>query len=151
MPAFTLSSPVPATPEELFRFHENPHNLRRISPPGLRILEIQAAAAAKPGGEFTVRVRQGPLTLRWKGRWETVAAPGLLVDAGLECPFALWRHHHIFAPHPDGALLTDRVEFRLPWNLGGPLADFVCRLVILPRMFAARHAATRAWFVRARP
>jgi ligand-binding SRPBCC domain-containing protein len=148
MPVFTRSIVVPARHEDLFRFHENPHNLRHISPPGLRILEIRAAETAHPGGEFTIAVRQGPLTLRWTGCWETVDAPRLLVDTGTRCPFALWRHHHIFDPHPDGALLTDRVEFRLPWHLGGPPGDLVCRRVVFPRLFAARHAATRAWLAK---
>jgi len=145
MPAFTRSTIVPASAEELFRFHENPHNLRNISPPGLRIVEIRAAETAQPGAEFSLAVRRGPLTLRWTGRWETVEAPRRLVDTGVHCPFALWRHHHIFEPHPGGARLTDRVEFRLPWHLGGPAGDLVCRWLVFPRLFAARHAATRAW------
>ena len=148
MPVFTRSTLVPATPEELFRFHENPHNLRRIAPPGLRILEIDARETAQPGERFTIAVRPGPLTLRWTGCWETVNPPTLLIDTGIRCPFALWRHHHIFEPHPDGAILTDRVEFRLPWYRGGPFGDLVCRHLVFPRMFADRHAATRAWFAR---
>ena len=146
MPVFTRSTLVPASPEELFRFHENPHNLRRISPPGLRILEIRARETARPEEEFTIAVRQGPLTLRWTGRWETVQPPHLLIDTGVHCPFALWRHHHIFESHAGGSLLTDRVEFRLPWHLGGPVGDLFSRLVVFPRMFAARHAATRRFF-----
>lgn len=148
MPVFTRSTPISAGPEELFRFHQNPHNLRRISPPGLRIVEIRAGETARPGEEFSIAVRPGPFTLRWTGRWEAVATPHLLIDTGVRCPFALWRHHHIFGTHPDGALLTDRVEFRLPWHLGGPAGDLVCRHLVFPRMFAARHAATRAWFQR---
>lgn len=148
MPVFTRSTVVSATPEELFLFHGNPHNLRRISPPGLRILAIEAEETAHPGGEFTIAVRRGLLALRWTGRWERVEAPHLLVDTGVRSPFALWRHHHIFAPHPEGSMLTDRLEFRLPWYLGGPAGDFVCRLAVFPRMFAARHKATRAWFRR---
>jgi ligand-binding SRPBCC domain-containing protein len=150
MALFTRSTLVPAPPMELFRFHENPHNLRAISPPNLRILEIRAGEQAQPGEEFAVAVQQGPLTLRWTGRWETVAAPGLLIDTGLKCPFALWRHHHIFEPHSEGSVLTDRVEFRLPWFLGGPLADQVLRHLVFPRLFAARHAATRHHFEAAR-
>lgn len=149
MPLFTRSTLVSATPGELYRFHENPHNLRRISPPGLRILEIRANETAKPGEEFNVAVQQGPFTLRWTGRWETAEFPRLLVDTGVKCPFARWRHHHLFEPHPEGALLTDRVEFRLPWRLGGWLGDVVCRHLVFPRMFAARHAATRRHFAGA--
>ncbi len=149
MPIFTSSTLVAATPEALFRFHENPHNLRAISPPGLRILHIQAGEQAVPGEEFTIAVRQGPITLHWVGRWETVVDPGLLIDTGVQCPFAHWRHHHIFEPHAGGALLTDRVEFRLPWFRGGAIADRIVQHVVLPRMFALRHAATRHYLARA--
>lgn len=146
MPVFTRSTLVRAGPRELFRFHENPHNLRRIAPPNLHILEIDARETAQPGERFTIALRQGPLTLRWTGCWETVDSPTLLIDTGIRCPFAVWRHHHIFEPRPDGAVLTDRVEFRLPWFRGGPFGDLVCRHLVFPRMFAARHAATRRHF-----
>ncbi|MEX1045490.1 MAG: SRPBCC family protein [Chthoniobacterales bacterium] len=151
MPVFTRSILIPAPPEALYRFHENPHNLRLISPPGLRILDIRAAETARPGADFTIAVRQGPFTLRWTGRWETTAPPGLLVDTGVRCPFARWRHHHIFEPHADGTVLTDRVEFSLPWFRGGPIGDWFALHFVFPRMFAARHAATRAAFAPSNP
>ena len=146
MPTFHHSSFVSATPEELFRFHENPANLRAISPPGLRILEISAAPQAHVGEEFRVAVQQGPLTLRWTGRWDIVQSPQRLVDVGVQCPFRHWRHEHLFTPAAGGAMLTDRVEFRLPWYLGGPLGDLVVRFVLMPLMFAARHRATHGHF-----
>ena len=151
MPVFTRSTLVPAPPEALFRFHEDPHNLRAVTPPGVRILAIEADHTARPGAEFTVAVRQGPLTLRWTGRWETVVPPGLLIDTGVRCPFRFWRHHHLFEPHPEGSVLTDRVEFRLPWHLGGPVADHLALRLIFPRIFAARHAATRHHFAAPAP
>jgi ligand-binding SRPBCC domain-containing protein len=147
MPVFTLSSRVGATLPELFRFHENPHNLRALPAPGLRILDIQADRTARPGEEFTVSVRPGPLTLHWTGRWETVEPPGLLVDTGVRCPFKLWRHQHIFRPGENGgAILTDRVEFALPWHRGGVCGDWFAQHFVFPRIFAARHAATRDYF-----
>jgi ligand-binding SRPBCC domain-containing protein len=147
MPVFTRSTRVPADPEALFLFHGNPHNIRAVSPPGLRILAIEASEQAREGETFTVSVRQGPLPLRWTGRWLTVQAPRLLIDGGEDCPFAHWRHHHIFeAAEGRSTILTDRVEFRLPWHLGGPVGDLVLLHLVLPRVFAARHAATRAWF-----
>lgn len=151
MAVFTRSTPVAATPAALFRFHENPRNLRAIAPRGLCILDIEAGEIARLGATFRLAVRQGPLTLHWTGRWETVAPPGLLVDVGVRCPFDFWRHHHIFEPHDEGSLLTDRVEFRLPWHLGGPVGDWIALRFVFPRIFAARHDATRAYFSRARP
>ena len=146
MPVFARSTIIAASPENLFAFHENPHNLRRISPPGMQILEINAHHIARPGEEFTVAVRQGPLTLRWTGRWETVEAPCVLVDIGVRCPFSTWRHSHIFESQSGGSLLTDRVEYRLRWRFGGPPADWIMGRLIFPRMFAARHAATLTFF-----
>ena len=151
MAVFTRSTLLRCTAEELFRFHENPHNLRRISPPGLQILEIRSEETASVGEKFTVAVRQGPIHLRWTGRWETVAAPHLLVDIGVRCPFAFWRHDHIFESRTDGTLLTDRVEFRLPWHLGGPFGELFCKYAVFPRMFAARHAATRGYLAGKHP
>jgi ligand-binding SRPBCC domain-containing protein len=43
-------------------------------------------------------------------------------------------------------MLTDCVDYRLPWRLGGPLADWIAGHLVLPRMFAARHTATRHFF-----
>lgn len=146
MPVFTRATHIAASPAELFRFHENPHNIKAISPPHLRIQHIEAAPTARPGQSFTVSVRQGPFTIHWTGVWETVEPPHLLVDTGVRCPFAFWRHEHRFTGDAGGSLLTDRVEFHLPWRLGGPVGDQFVLRVVLPRMFAARHAATRAWF-----
>lgn len=151
MPLFERSTRVAATPGELFRFHGNPGNLRAVSPPGLPILGIESGEEPRVGGEFRIALGREPLVLRWTGRWTEVAPPGLLVDEGVRTPFALWRHEHRFEPAPGGgAILTDRVEFRLPWMLGGPLGDWFAARFLFPAMFAGRHAATRAWFDRDR-
>jgi len=142
MQVFTRSTRIGVSPGTLFRFHENPRNLRLISPPGMRVLSIEAREKARVGEEFTVDVRQGLLRLCWTGRWEKVEPDRLLVDLGIRCPFVFWRHSHLFEPHGEWSVLTDRVEFRLPWRWGGPAGDLICRWIVFPRMFAARHAAT---------
>jgi len=146
MAIYTHRSSMPTTPEELFLFHENPHNLRLLPTPGMQILKIRAEEKASPGGEFAVTIRRGPLTLSWVGRWERVEPSRLLVDVGISCPFALWRHEHRFEAAGDSAMLTDRIEFQLPWHRGGRLGDWVAQRAIFPRMFAARHEATRRFF-----
>ena len=151
MSTYQRSTVLPAAPAELFSFHGDPRNLRAVSPPGLRILGIEAGEDARPGESFSVAVRQGPFVLRWQGKWEEVEPPGLLVDIGVRCPFAFWRHEHRFDPAPDnGSVLTDRVEFRLPWYLGGPIGDLFVRSFVMPGIFAARHEATRRHFTGAR-
>jgi ligand-binding SRPBCC domain-containing protein len=149
MAVFETSSKIPAPAEDLFRFHGNPHNLRAVSPPGMRIIEIRAEEEPRIGEDFHGAVALGPLRLRWAGKWVEIEYPRLLVDAGMKCPFALWRHEHRFEPTADGgSVLTDRVEFRMPWHSGGPIADWFIKIFVFPVVFAGRHAATLAWFTR---
>ena len=147
MATFTHASPIQATPEELYRFHENPHNIRAVSPPSLHILRVEAEETARPGENFTLTLRQGPCTIRWAGRGEEAVPPESLIDTAINGPFTVWRHQHLFHSQEDGStLLTDRVTFQLPWYLGGILADGIVRHLIFPSIFRARHSATRKWF-----
>jgi ligand-binding SRPBCC domain-containing protein len=68
------------------------------------------------------------------------------VDIALSSPFAIWRHSHIFSPHPKGALLTDRVEYLLKGGLAGWIASRWILPLVFAGMFRSRHAATRQHF-----
>ncbi|MBJ7326841.1 MAG: hypothetical protein JHC52_05780, partial [Chthoniobacterales bacterium] len=46
MPVYTRRSLMPATPGQLFHFHENPHNLRLLPAVGLQVVEIEAERIA---------------------------------------------------------------------------------------------------------
>ena len=50
---------------------------------------------------------------------------------------------HELAEAPGGTLLVDRVDFALPWHLGGPLAERLIAAPHLARFFAFRQAAYR--------
>lgn len=143
---FESSTPVATSPEALYAFHENPENMRQIAPGSLAVKEIICQKQAKAGDTFRIRATQFGLPIRWTGQWEKAEAPGVLVDIALSSPFAIWRHSHIFSPHPKGALLTDRVEYLLK----GGLAGWVLSRWILPLIFAvifrSRHVATRQHF-----
>ena len=56
-------------------------------------------------------------------------------------PFALFTHVHRFQAEGAATRVTDELEVRLRWWLGGELAT---RILVAPRLrraFAARHAA----------
>jgi ligand-binding SRPBCC domain-containing protein len=144
--AYERSVDVPATPEELFRFHENPRNISKIAPASMRVESVECEESARTGGLFKIRASQFGLPIRWTGKWEAVESPSLLLDIALDSPFAIWRHSHIFEDAPAGCRMTDRVEFLLK---GGCLGSLVSRLampVFFAGMFRARHAATRRFF-----
>ncbi len=144
---FRTSTSLSAPPEEVFRFHENPANLKAISPAWLSLLRIEAAPVAREGEEFRLGLPLPWLPPLWVGQWATVQPPNLLVDTARRFPFREFRHRHLFDPEPGGGtLLTDDLEFVLPWFCGGAwVAALACRL-ILPAAFRSRHRATRAFF-----
>ena len=143
---FESSTPVTTTPEALYEFHENPENMRLIAPSTLTVQDIDCERQARPGGTFRIRARQFGLPIRWTGQWEKAEAPGLLVDTALSSPFIIWRHSHIFSPHPQGALLTDRVEYLLKGGFAGRLVSRWILPLVFAGMFRSRHEATRRHF-----
>ena len=143
---FESSTPVATTPETLYEFHENPENMRLIAPSTLTVQEIDCEKQARPGGTFRIRARQFGLPIRWTGQWEKAEAPVLLVDTALSSPFAIWRHSHIFSKHPQGALLTDRVEYLLKGGFAGRIVSRWILPLVFAGMFRSRHEATRRHF-----
>jgi ligand-binding SRPBCC domain-containing protein len=145
---FTRSAWLPAAPDVVCRWHENPRNLRSICPPWLKVRDVIAEAVARPGEEFFLHVSQFGFPLRWRGIWLEVDRPHLLVDGAISSPFATWRHEHHFAPARGGTEMTDKVRCQLRPPLAClPGANLALRLVFTV-MFRGRHQATRDYFTR---
>jgi len=139
---------LPATPEAVFRFHEDPHNIPKISPAFQRTIIGHANAEARVGETFAIEVRLfGVLTLRWLGFWEEIVPGRLLVDGACQAPFAYWRHRHEFAPV--GAAQTrmnDQVTYRYPGGWLGYFFGATLGRLHMALMFADRHRRTRRYF-----
>ncbi len=143
---FQASTRVSASPDELFSFHENPGNIAKIAPASLRVHSVECAPVAVEGGEFRIRASQFGVPIDWTGRWERVERPGILVDAGVRSPFAVWRHSHVFESDGGGSVMTDRVEYLLKGGVAGELVSRWVLPLIFREMFRARHKATRRYF-----
>jgi ligand-binding SRPBCC domain-containing protein len=143
---FVRSVELAASIERVFTFHADPHNIGTVSPPGLSVEVLKAESFPRTGDNFVLRVRQLGLPLLWRGRWETVEAPSLLVDSARVFPFSQWRHEHQFVAVGASSRMTDRVHFRISWFLGGTVAEWIAAKVIFPLLFAYRHKKTRELF-----
>ena len=143
---FERSVLLTAPPEEVYAFHEDPRNIVKISPPSLRVEKVECTVPARAGEEFRLRVSQFGLPLEWIGYWDEAVPCSRLVDGARKSPFCHWRHHHLFAEAPGGTLMTDRVEYALPFGIIGRLLDRTVMMMVFAAMFAARHRATRKYF-----
>jgi ligand-binding SRPBCC domain-containing protein len=146
---FQRSVFLSASPAEVYAFHEDPRNITKISPPSLRVERVECSVPARAWEEFRLRVSQFGLPLDWVGVWEEAVPDARLVDGARKSPFRHWRHHHLFRAEGSGTVMTDRVEYALPFGFLGRLLDATVMRVVFTAMFLARHKATAAFFGKA--
>ena len=117
------------TPEEVFPFFADAHNLERITPPLLSFRVITPGPIEMHVGtliEYRLRVHRVPI--RWLTSIQAWNPPHRFVDMQLKGPYALWHHTHTFAPADDGGTtMTDTVRYTIGF---GPLGELAHRLTV---------------------
>lgn len=144
---FEKSCLVPASAAVVADFHCRPANLLKISPPWMRVIELDAPERLENGSRLALTARVLGMTQRWVVRVEKVSQD-CLVDVAEVSPFCSWRHQHEF--HEVGAgqcRMIDRVECSLPGEPWTRLGYCMVRWM-LALMFRQRHAATQKFFLQ---
>ncbi|MCG9893911.1 MAG: SRPBCC family protein [Fimbriimonadaceae bacterium] len=142
MPQKVFETVIPCSPEELFDFHSSVEALTKLTPSDARVEIVGPDTAVRNGALHELKIVKFGLPMIWRARITEVERPHGFRDTAEKSPFASWTHRHDFLPHPEGALLRDTVEYRLPF---GPLGAVVDRLVVghdIDRMFVHRHQVT---------
>jgi len=136
------SMSVPVSLREAFEFFENPHNLARITPPWLNFrITTPEPIQMRTGAEIDYQIRWLGLPLNWKTSITEYEPPFFFVDEQATGPYAYWHHRHDFKPTEFGALVSDRVDYALPF---GPLGRLAHRLAVraqLQEIFDYRQKA----------
>ena len=143
---FIKESLIHATPERVFAFHELPDALQRLTPPWESARVVKAATGLRPGSQAIIETRLlGLVPVRWVAEHTVYDPPRLFEDVQVSGPFKRWRHRHLVAPHAEGAVLRDEVEYETPF---GPFGRLAAPLLVIPRLeklFDYRHRVTRQW------
>lgn len=143
---FSAESVIRAAPERVFAFHELPDALERLTPRWAGSRVIAHARSLDVGARTLVDIRVAPFVWIFSEFVHTACdRPRLFVDEQARGPFRRWRHAHAVHPHAEGALLVDSIDFEPPLGLLGRAAAPVMILPRLRKLFAYRHAVTRAW------
>jgi hypothetical protein len=105
---------IPRTPEEIFAFFGDAHNLEQITPPLLRFRVLSCSTPEiRRGTVLRYRLALHGVPLHWRtviDRWDP---PHAFTDRQAFGPFRQWVHDHEFTPVDGGTLMTDRVRFRV--------------------------------------
>lgn len=63
-------------------------------------------------------------------------------------PFKFWRHEHHFSERNGKTLLTDKIEYRLPFGIIGRIIEIVFFKTLQRLLFSYRHIKTQEFFSR---
>ena len=131
---------VPRPRDEVFGFFSDAQNLGMLTPAFLnfRIL-TPLPLDMRSGILIDYQIRLGGIPMRWRTRIETFEAPVRFVDVQLAGPYRTWRHVHEFQDAPGGTLVTDRVDYALPFGFLGALVHRLFVRRALTRIFDYRQ------------
>lgn len=140
---FTMETRLPVAAEEAFAWHTRPGAFERLVPPWQRVQVIERTGGIRDGDRVTLRVRVGPLWLRWTLEHRDYREGRQFRDVQVSGPFRRWEHTHEFIPVTTSeCLLRDEIECALPLGtLGRILGPGLRR--DLERLFTYRHRTTR--------
>lgn len=141
---FVKESTIAAPPEEVFRFHESPGALQRLTPPWEKMEVVESSGSLQPGSRVVLKGRLGPFPIHWVAVHTEYDPPYLFADRQESGPFASWYHRHYFQDdRQGGTILRDEVDYQPPFGfLGRWLGGWLIRRK-LERMFQYRHDTTR--------
>jgi hypothetical protein len=130
---------VPNALPEVFDFFSRAENLERLTPPWMRFrILTPPPIMMRQGTTIAYALRVHGIPIRWLTEIEEWNPPFEFVDNQAKGPYKLWRHTHRFSAVSGGTLVTDLVEYALPF---GAIGRLVHRLQVardLTRIFDYR-------------
>ncbi|MBT7982351.1 MAG: SRPBCC family protein [Akkermansiaceae bacterium] len=121
---FRQSQEIPITLEKAWEFFSNPENLNSITPPGLDFRITSGTPAPMHEGQvITYKIRIAPMIWQtWVTEIKAVTFQSQFIDEQRGGPYKFWHHCHRFESTESGTLITDEVNYALPFYLLGDIA-----------------------------
>ena len=115
---------IPITLEKAWEFFSNPENLNSITPPGLDFRITSGTPAPMHEGQIiTYKIRIAPMIWQtWVTEIKAVTFQSQFIDEQRGGPYKFWHHCHRFESTESGTLITDEVNYALPFYLLGDIA-----------------------------
>ncbi len=142
---FSSSVRIERPAAEVFAWHERAGAFARLCPPWERVEVTRHVGGIRDGARVSLRTKVGPVWVKWEIEHRDYVEGREFKDVLMSGPFAKWEHlHRIDADGDAACVLTDEIRYRLPLGLLGRWAGAAFTRRKLARMFAYRHAVTKA-------
>jgi ligand-binding SRPBCC domain-containing protein len=136
MSKFSLerATTIPGDIDSVFRFFENPRNLKEITPPWLSFRVVSASdEVMRQGTRIRYKIRWLGLSMPWESLIAEYEKNEMFADEMLRGPYKSWYHVHRFREVSDGVEMSDRVHYELPF---GPLGAIAHSLMVRSQLKA---------------
>lgn len=143
MPEFGRQTHLPVPNRAVYDWHARPGAFERLTPPWEHVRIESQSGGVETGARLVIRVGRPPLTIRWVSEHTDHRTGELFEDVQRSGPFKSWRHRHLFLPQGSGSILSDQVEYTLPFGAMGRAVAGRSVERKLDRMFRFRHDVTR--------
>lgn len=141
---FVKESVIQASAEVVFAFHEAPDAFERLQPPWQKTEILQPPTSLEVGTKVILRVKVGPFWQRMVAEHIAYEPGTMFADQMIEGPFAKWIHRHVVTPRgPTACVLTDDIEYELPFGAAGRFFGGRFARRSIERLFDYRHRVTR--------
>ncbi|MCA8997041.1 MAG: SRPBCC family protein [Planctomycetaceae bacterium] len=141
---YSKSVSLPDPPEAVFAFHEHPEALKRLIPPWEAMSVFETDNSLAPGSRVILGGSVMGMPVRWVAEHTEYDPPHLFADRQVSGPFVYWYHRHRIEPDGNGgSILTDEIQYDVPFGRMGRLfGNWLVRRK-LEAMFTYRHEQTQ--------
>lgn len=142
MNTITKTTFINCSLNDLFSFHMNINNIKKITPRNIKIELLDYNKKKYECKILNIRTTKYFISTHWKIRVDTMEKPNILVDVAVQSPFQSWKHQHVFTQKGSVCELKDVIEYEIGYGfLGKIIAPFIKSEIT--SMFDYRHKETK--------
>lgn len=139
---------IPAPRDEVFEFFSDVGRLKEITPPWLGFEDVTATGPMYEGMRVIHQIRWFRVPVRWTTIIESFDPPSSFVDTQVKGPYKSWRHEHHFTEVDGHTVMSDRVQYELPFGILGSVTHRLMVQNQLREIFDYRARRIREIFAK---
>ena len=140
--------------ETAWKFFSSPFNLSKITPKDMGFV-VKSDLGDQPIYEgMEINYTVSPILkipLRWKTKISQVVYQKSFTDFQAKGPYKYWNHYHELIPNDNGVIVSDTVDYELPFGFLGTIAHQLFVKKKLESIFSYRFHYLEKYFNQNNP